>query len=41
MQTIKILLADDHRIFREGLRSLLELEEDMQILCEPAVSMAK
>jgi len=46
MQTIKILLADDHRIFREGLRSLLELEEDMQILCEAengreAVSMAK
>ena len=46
MKTIKILLADDHRIVREGLRSLLELEKDMHILCEAengreAVSMAK
>jgi DNA-binding NarL/FixJ family response regulator len=30
----KILLADDHRIVREGLRSLLEAEEDMQVVGE-------
>lgn len=30
----KILLADDHRIVREGLRSLLEAEDDMQVVGE-------
>ncbi|MDY6988353.1 MAG: response regulator transcription factor [Thermodesulfobacteriota bacterium] len=31
---IRVLLADDHRILREGLRSLLEKEEDMEIVAE-------
>ena len=31
---IKILLADDHRIMREGLRSLIEKEPDMQVVAE-------
>jgi DNA-binding NarL/FixJ family response regulator len=30
----KILLADDHRIVREGLRSLLEAEDDMVVIGE-------
>ena len=31
---IKILLADDHRIFREGVRLLLEREKDMEVVAE-------
>jgi DNA-binding NarL/FixJ family response regulator len=33
---IKILLADDHRIMREGLRSLIEREPDMEVVAEAA-----
>jgi two-component system, NarL family, response regulator NreC len=32
--SIKILLADDHRLTREGVRSLLAGEEDMNVLGE-------
>ncbi len=32
--SIKILLADDHRIVREGLRALLETEADMEVIAE-------
>ena len=31
MSKIRILLADDHRLFREGLRRLLDLEEDIKV----------
>jgi two-component system response regulator NreC len=31
---IKILLADDHQVLRSGLRSLLNLEEDFQVVGE-------
>lgn len=31
---IRVLLADDHQLFREGLRRLLESERDMQVLGE-------
>jgi two-component system response regulator NreC len=30
----KILLADDHKITREGLRSLIEKESDMEVVAE-------
>jgi DNA-binding NarL/FixJ family response regulator len=33
-KTITIAIADDHTIFREGLRRLLELEEDISIAAE-------
>lgn len=33
---IKILIADDQRLFRQGLRSMLEQEEDMTIVGEAA-----
>jgi len=33
---IKILLADDHRMIREGLRSLLEAEGDIEVVGECA-----
>lgn len=46
MKILKILLADDHQIVRQGLRILLEAEGDIQILCEAengrkAVELAK
>jgi two-component system response regulator NreC len=46
MNKIRILLADDHTILREGIRSLLEDEPDMQVVGEAedgikAVKLAK
>lgn len=34
--SIKILIADDQRLFRQGLRSLLEQEEDLIVVGEAA-----
>ena len=34
MEKIKILLAEDHGIVREGIRALLQQESDMQIVAE-------
>lgn len=34
MKRIKVLLAEDHLMVREGLRVLLEAEGDIEILCE-------
>ncbi|MDR3579235.1 MAG: response regulator transcription factor [Oryzomonas sp.] len=31
---LKILIADDHAIFREGLRALLEKESDIEVVAE-------
>ncbi|PYV62488.1 MAG: DNA-binding response regulator, partial [Acidobacteria bacterium] len=31
---IKIVIADDHAIFRDGLRRLLATQEDFQVLAE-------
>lgn len=33
---LKILLVDDHAIVREGLKSLIEKEEDLQVVAEAA-----
>jgi DNA-binding NarL/FixJ family response regulator len=46
MSSIKILLADDHKITREGLRALLEKQKDMEVVAEAkdgrtAVSLAE
>ncbi|MFC1918646.1 response regulator [Chloroflexota bacterium] len=38
MDTIRILLVDDHQVVREGLRRMLELEPDFQIVGEVANS---
>ena len=32
--SIRILLADDHKIMRDGLRSLLEKQSDMEVVAE-------
>jgi DNA-binding NarL/FixJ family response regulator len=32
--TIRILLADDHKVLRDGLRVLLEDEGDMEVVGE-------
>lgn len=37
--SMKILLADDHAIVREGLRSLLEKEPDMEVVAEAATGV--
>jgi DNA-binding NarL/FixJ family response regulator len=34
MGKIRLVIADDHRLFREGLRRLLELEDDLDIVGE-------
>jgi two-component system response regulator NreC len=34
MDTIKLLLADDHDVVRTGLRSFLETQPDMQVVAE-------
>lgn len=34
MEPIKVFLADDHKLFRDGLRRLLELESDMLMVGE-------
>ena len=36
MEKIRILLADDHKIFRDGVRSILEKEKDMHVVDEAA-----
>ena len=46
MQKITVLLADDHTVVRQGLRALLEAEDDMTVVGEAengrqAVQMAK
>jgi len=33
-ETIRITVADDHALFREGLRRILQLEEDIEIVGE-------
>lgn len=32
--TIKILLADDHQLFREGLKRILNMEDDIEVIGE-------
>jgi NarL family two-component system response regulator LiaR len=36
MESMTILLADDHPVVRQGLRTFLELQEDMQVAGEAA-----
>lgn len=34
MQKIKIIIADDHRLVRDGIKSLLKIEEDIEFIGE-------
>jgi len=36
MKPIRILLADDHTVVRDGLRALLDREPDMTVVAEAA-----
>ena len=38
--SIRVLLADDHKIVREGLRGLLEKQPDMEVIAEAEDGMA-
>ena len=35
-QVIRVLLADDHALVREGTRRLLETENDVEVVAEAA-----
>ncbi len=35
-ERIRVLIADDHTLFRKGVRTMLEAEEDMQVVGEAA-----
>ncbi len=34
MSPIRVLLADDHPVLRQGIRTILEMEEDIQVVAE-------
>ncbi|MDP3014693.1 MAG: response regulator transcription factor, partial [Candidatus Subteraquimicrobiales bacterium] len=34
MSKIKVFIADDHKLIREGLKSIFEFEEDIEIVGE-------
>ena len=36
MDSITVLLIDDHRVVRQGLRDFLELQDDIEIVGEAA-----
>jgi DNA-binding NarL/FixJ family response regulator len=36
VKNIRVILADDHTVFRQGLKSLLSLEEDIKVVSEAA-----
>lgn len=36
MDMIRVMLADDHALFRQGLKSLLETEPDLRVIAEAA-----
>lgn len=40
MPNVKVLLADDHQIVRQGLRALLEAESDMDVVGEVSEGLA-
>ncbi|MBK5106505.1 MAG: response regulator transcription factor [Anaerolineales bacterium] len=40
MSVIRVLLADDHRILREGIRALIEDQDDMQVVGEAEDGLA-
>jgi len=36
MKKVRLLIADDHKIFRQGIKKLLEEEQDLQVVGEAA-----
>ena len=39
MSKIRVLLTDDHTLFRQGIRTLLGIESDMEVIGESANAM--
>jgi DNA-binding NarL/FixJ family response regulator len=38
--TIKVVIADDHSLFRQGLRMILEAERDIKVVAEASTGLA-
>jgi DNA-binding NarL/FixJ family response regulator len=38
MDSINILLIDDHQVVREGIRRMLELEDDLKVVGEASTA---
>ncbi|NMB26331.1 MAG: DNA-binding response regulator, partial [Firmicutes bacterium] len=36
MEPIKVLLADDHALLRQGLCRILDMEEDIEVIAQAA-----
>ena len=36
-ETIKVLIVDDHQVVRQGLRTFLELHEDILVVGRPGM----
>ena len=36
MEPVRVLLADDHTLFRRGVRTILEQMEDVEVVAEAA-----
>ena len=36
MEKIRVLIADDHTVVREGIRQILEKEPDIEVVAEAA-----
>jgi DNA-binding NarL/FixJ family response regulator len=34
METISVIIVDDHPLFREGVRNIIDTEEDLDVLAE-------
>ena len=34
MDSIRLVIADDHRLFRDGVKKLLEYESDIEVIGE-------
>ena len=38
LATIRVLIADDHAVVRQGLRTFLELQEDIEVVADAATA---
>jgi len=41
MPKIRVLLADDHKLFRAGIRSLLQTLDDIEVVAEAEMAVRR